>query len=604
MARRSGKRETGSAAPRCIFESITAFAVSSLGLAIAAGFSQEPREDTGAATRKSHVASSGVHTAAKRAPTPEECERLRSVSERIRPGLVLIGERVDVDGVHHINWQGTGFVVSRERRLVATAAHVADGFRLAGGPIHAVLEGTHYAYRVVDVRYHPAMLRDLAGLCVRSASPKDGAPARDGPDVAVVKLSEEGPDPPTELQLASEAELGDLETQAIGYMGFPGSQDDRWPTASLRATAAFSTSRIGGMPLWVADPPVFAWLRSPRLLFYDNELGPGTSGGPLFLANGHVVGTVSQRWPPGATDGLSRDIACRAGCLRELLSYHQLDPRKWKHSATEAAREDWRPDPRLRALREAVRLVRESEQPLWDHDFASAREMCDRALSLAQDYADALQNRSRVSICELEIRWDDLDAHERLRLAQAAYQDSTRCVELDPEWNLGCLYRQHSTILLARAKGLPGECRKVLEALDGLLKRGWPYEPLSDSDRAFLFSLRGQAHGVLGEMDSADEEFTESIRIDPQEAYYYTLRAELRDRMGRKDLAKADRLKAQQLAEANAPARHKVERPSLVVLPAVPEPDPDPFAVRGSGNDRASPRGERPGASNGGRKPE
>ena len=60
-------------------------------------------------------------------------------------------------------------------------------------------------------------------------------------------------------------------------------------------------------------------------------------------------------------------------------------------------------------------------------------------------------------------------------------------------------------------------------------------------ERSFAFNLRAQCHHFLGEMEQAEKDYTESIRLAPDEPRWYSNRAQFWDQQGRPELAKADR---------------------------------------------------------------
>jgi hypothetical protein len=113
---------------------------------------------------------------------------LNRAARRVKRGLVLVG--------HPRRGHGTAFVISRKHRLLATAAHVADHAFEEDGML-AVPEGSTTEYHVVRVWFHPGIVRKLdEGLFARSERPDDGEIAYRVPDVAVIQLSDDGPELP------------------------------------------------------------------------------------------------------------------------------------------------------------------------------------------------------------------------------------------------------------------------------------------------------------------------------------------------------------------------------------------------------------------------
>ena len=185
------------------------------------------------------------------------------------------------DGGH-----GTGFVISRKHRLVATAAHVADHYIDHGRRMQAVLDGASTSYGIDKVWYHPGIVRQIGeGLYARSDNPNDGIVAYRVPDVAVLQLSKDGPELPAECELATDEEFGDLDGQEFGAIGFPAAVEERWPTEGRPAHAVFSIHSIDKTTNVMEQegrpdlPKQWVWFRP--------NIGQGASGCPLILVNGH-----------------------------------------------------------------------------------------------------------------------------------------------------------------------------------------------------------------------------------------------------------------------------------------------------------------------------
>ncbi len=355
---------------------------------------------------------------------------LRSVAWKLRAGVVLLGHPVTIDFAPTTSRQSTGFVISRKERLIATAAHVADDF-VMGQKMFAILDGTSFPYRVERVWYHPGLTRRLDhGLEVRSSDPRDGELASWGQDVAVMRLSKEGPELPFELELASEQELRVLERggQPVGFLGYPGNVDRRWPTPSRPATAAFADACIAEV-----CPAAMDTLRERQLIWYDYDLGPGSSGSPVFLGNGHVVGIHANGDNSSSSDGTLWSDAFRIDTLQELMRYHGLDEEKPGLSKAEKSRLDWGPDPRLEEARRAAKLVREAVRLRRGGDYGAASTMFNEALQMIPDYTGALLERSKVYLFYLGYHWNELSVEERIRYADWAISDSRRCRELSTE---------------------------------------------------------------------------------------------------------------------------------------------------------------------------
>ena len=167
-------------------------------------------------------------------PSPLDDTRLRAVAGGLRAGMVKLVLR---DG----SSQGSGFVISRKHRLVATAGHVADSF-FSNRSMWAFRGDTLPVSRVTRVWFHPRTVRKLDdGLYVRSFEPKDGEIDYRGPDMAVLQLSDLAAELSLELELANDQELTMLDGQPAGMLGFPGPGK----TPSFPVVATFGSVQIG-----------------------------------------------------------------------------------------------------------------------------------------------------------------------------------------------------------------------------------------------------------------------------------------------------------------------------------------------------------------------
>ena len=171
----------------------------------------------------------------RREPTPQEDQKLRSIANTLRPGVVLFAIVTEADGGPFYLPRGSGFVVSKQHRLVATAAHVADDFSL-GEQVFAFIEGSTQSYRVKRAYYHPGLERELdVGLYARSDNPRDGKiDFGRTPDVAVLQLSELGSELPFELELGNDDDFKNIEGQPVGLLGF--SYHNDWSMAHSRSS--------------------------------------------------------------------------------------------------------------------------------------------------------------------------------------------------------------------------------------------------------------------------------------------------------------------------------------------------------------------------------
>src|SRR5687768_10678691 len=95
---------------------------------------------------------------------------------------------------HPRHGRGTAGVVSKQNRLLATNAHVADILHEAGGQMMAIVNGTATVFQVERAWYHPGIRRQVGGprTVLKSSKPADGPVDPNCPDVAVLQLAAEG----------------------------------------------------------------------------------------------------------------------------------------------------------------------------------------------------------------------------------------------------------------------------------------------------------------------------------------------------------------------------------------------------------------------------
>ncbi len=475
------------------------------------------------------MAQSGTDVALAR-----EQEEVIRAARRLRHAVVFL---VWPDGSG-----GTGFVISRAHRLVVTVGHLADGF-FEEGSISAFLEGSSKRLSVDKVWYHPRLRRELDfGLVANSLDPTDGPISDLSPDLALIQLSPEAGD----LQQQCEVQVGDgpriLDGHTVGLLGFWDANERHLPDDGHPAAASLSTSIIhrasDGAERSERAPAPFIFLDARH-----THLG-GTSGAPIFLADGLVVGLVTtsrfERTEPGKRNEMA---GLRLGCLRELITYHGLQE-LMPGLTKAAARRDWGPDPNIQRLRRAISLVRKVREDRDAGRYAAAVDMCNSALAIAPDYGRALLERSKAYFCFLDSRWVRLSADERRRFSSWALSDSERCNALDPNSNHVRLIHIQNIIVDSFACSEPADLRYVVQRTTYILSSNWKGKPLTIREEARAFNLRAQAYHLLGETRSAEADFAKSIRVDPWERNWYLTRAKFWDQTGRPDLARADRMKS------------------------------------------------------------
>ena len=196
------------------------------------------RRGTGARERDGGIAAAGArHLAIAAGEVSDEKAKLVDAAVAVRRSVVLL---CDSNGP-----RGTGFVLSRTHRLIATAAHVADVLGETGSA-SAVLEGSSLVRRVERVWYHPRLKRDFDfGLSATSFDARDGPISPDGPDLAIVQLAEGGEGLPDGCDAKLDEDSTLAQGRAVGVIGYWGDESSAWPTAGRPAKANFATSAVG-----------------------------------------------------------------------------------------------------------------------------------------------------------------------------------------------------------------------------------------------------------------------------------------------------------------------------------------------------------------------
>ncbi len=460
-------------------------------------------------------------------PSPEETAQLGRAARTWGRGVALVGDPN--------RGQGTAFLISREYRLLATAAHVADLYR-GPGTIWAVFNGTWEARPVARVWYHPSLCRTLdTGLTVRSPDPIDGAVCVPGPDVAVIQLAEGGSPLPPAWELAPPQALLQLTGKPVASLGYPGYGD--WPSQARVQPASMRTGVVQ-----LVDTFDFAGGGHPerrQLIEHSAPTPEGSSGSPVFTADGKVVAVHNILKLTGAEALHETGMSVRIDALWELLAYHKLD------RAVAIPREDWMVviptespiDPRRDEYRRAANLVRESAIFAARRDFETAGARCNEAIRIAPEYAAAYLQRSRVFTGYATTFWATLKPEVKRRQADWAIADAMTGFRLAPEKTDGLGLLLQNSLYLGLMNADNDVFREVIGGIEALLQR--PH--LEAHEKSFLTNLRAQARHFLGDFEGALKDYNEAIRLSPREAIWYANRAQFWDQRGRPDLAAADR---------------------------------------------------------------
>jgi hypothetical protein len=479
-------------------------------------------------------------------PAGKSLEGVLANARDIRNAVMFVG-RVEGANVRF----GTAFVISREHRLLATNAHVAD---LMSGPgsLRAILNDTGAAYRVEQRWYHPGVrrrTRDRSAI-VRPQDPGDGELALPCPDVAVLRLAKDGPELPAEVTLASWAEMKDLFAQPVGIVGFPAYNFTHWPGTDDKVVATVQEgiiNRLSDFKLEAAGP-----LEDLQLVQHSIETWFGFSGSPVFLANGHVAAIIAGTRPPVKEQGMVIRIpmAIRIDCLWELLAHHKLVDRVAIDAdrGRRLAERHGGDDPEAEKLRRAVQLVLEAEQLAWRKSHRDAISRCDEAIALAPNYAPAYRwgAEARWFLCSDATRALGVDEQIRLMRESLDYmrkslgitKDLDDLIELVGMNNYYC--------------GLTGKREGYDDSLD-VLKKVLAMPALDRQHRGRALQSRAAVRWALGDRAAIDD-YDEAIRNIPDDPFVYEDRATFYEQTHQDALAASDRRKAQEL-------RAKTSRP-------------------------------------------
>jgi hypothetical protein len=163
-----------------------------------------------------------------------------------------------------------------------------------------------------------------------------------------------------------------------------------------------------------------------------------------------------------------------------------------------------------------------------------------------------------VYLYYLGTHWQELSPEETVRYALAAFQDSYRCHDNYPEWNDAWLTHAQNIIYVARFSASPIGFRNVVDVMDQMVGNNWR-NITTDGERSYAFNLRAQCHHFRGEMEMAEHDYGESIRLAPEQPQWYLNRAQFWGERGRPELEKVDRRKAEILTRSSTTPPAQVE---------------------------------------------
>ncbi|MBM3999558.1 MAG: PDZ domain-containing protein [Planctomycetes bacterium] len=458
---------------------------------------------------------------------------------------------------------GTGFVISRTHRLVATNAHVADFYFSDGKRMTAHVNGVGASHDVEQVWFHPGVLRSIDAdrvAIVRSMEPSHGPTFPGCPDVAVLQLGASGPALPSELSLATPEELRELLGQPIGLLGFPGHDRVELGADPSQITASYQQgviSRLTDFQMRGASS------EDRRQYLQHTALGlNGASGSPLFLANGRVAGIHNSYRTQRTSQYLAQlSHGIRIDCLWELILYHKLDnlfPVPVSRDSVNLARFD-APDEEIEKYRKIWALLVEADRLMLDRKFAEAAQVCKQAIASAPEYPYGYAVRQEAFMAYAAEYQDRLSVDSIVKQTTFAMNDAKKYAELLPGAPNAllryALALSNSGAAEARAAGDDAAGRaKYAEAIricEQVMQSG----SLTTMWQAEAFATRSVARQGLQDFDGSLEDINEAIRLLPESPNVFFQRSRLHSVRGEEELAASDRAHGESLRRKQLEAK-------------------------------------------------
>jgi S1-C subfamily serine protease len=435
------------------------------------------------------------------AGTPETLDLSKTVRE-LRPSIILVGTSEQ--------GHGTAFVISRENRLLATNAHVADIMYASGGEMLAIANGTARTYKVTDAYYHPGVRRVVGNLAIRTSDPGRGDVYPVSPDVAVLRVAE-GEELPPAIPLAEPSEIEDLLARPIAMMGYPGHDTESWPSVGQKAEATFRQGVVCRVTDFFND--VNAQPNQMQFIQHSMANWFGFSGSPIFIANGHVV-ALNNSGTTKKKGNLITSLAwgVRVDCLWEVLKKHGLLSQVSLHvdpGSIDVDRFD-RPDPAEAVLNEAQRLVAEARIALMRDDLQTSVDKCNQAIKVMPNLTVAYDARCNAYNFYATHRIKGRNA-EGKRYYQWALDDANKAAELEPASVDHYLDVAIATINVANVDAPIGsfyEMPKMIELADKLIDT----DGIRIRDKAYAYRVRAFAKAW---QKDALKDLEKAIETDP-----------------------------------------------------------------------------------------
>ncbi|MFN0019907.1 MAG: tetratricopeptide repeat-containing serine protease family protein [Pirellulaceae bacterium] len=499
---------------------------------------QPPKADTLGATLGLSAETGSLPAWTK--PSQQARQELGEFVRASQKGIFLVG--------HPKHGQGTAWVVSKKHRLLVTNAHVADIMSTAGGNMLALMDGSSQIYKVDKAWYHPGVKRRVGGVPVRSSNPGEGDVDPNCPDIAILQMTEEGPDLAMEFKMAAPKEFDTLFAQAVAIMGYPGTDTTGWPQIGETAEATFHdgvVSRLTDFRNKVAVP-----IEQKQFLQYTMSTWAGFSGSPIFLPSGQVVAVHnSAKYLKGAGGNVQAiPHGVRIDSLWELIAHHGLEdkiPLPVEKDSLDIKRwlED---DPADLDVRKAVALVDEGADLIYNQQkHAEGVAKCAEAAKLAPDYARTYDVRCDGYLNYWFKHRRAVDEDTAWKQIQYAEKDALKYASLNPTDPYAAL----NLVLVYNNAGQATDNDDFNEKALRIVNRVLESDNLPFHVKACAYSYRAIALDNLDRDDEAQRDHNEAVRTNPKSAQWLENRADFWHYQGRGDLEAEDYAAAKEIRE-------------------------------------------------------
>lgn len=465
-------------------------------------------------------------------PESPPSKTTRTVKKVVVPeldGLALKGFRATVDRYKRAvllvkdsqnKSHGTAFVISKEHRLLATNAHVADIAQTV------VLNETRTEYKVMRRWFHPDTLRRMREdnqTLIRSGDPNVGSVDVTGTDLALLQLEMIGPDLPAEVILAHQDEAKTIIGAEIGMYGFPAYNTQAASGQFAQATFVKGTvsrlERLNGHP---QDQRV----EDRRRVVYSGPNYPGFSGSPIFLENGRVV--VVNHALTNLKDGTKVAYGIRVDALWDMLSHYKLADK-----IANVPEELPEPvfivgeNPQVKKLQTAINLMAQAREAHKQRQFEKCFTTMSEAEKIAPWYWEIYLVRAKM--VDDYVKVVNLTREEQAQCYEASLSYYAKADELHlKSFNIRALpilldYARQS-INVARFRENKEVLKKAIEVLDDPKVVKVAFE---GKNAAYFLALRATVKKDLGTMNrklswfqGALADIDEAIKRQPGHAAY------------------------------------------------------------------------------------